>query len=622
MDINYYKKYEPIFGSWNIVRMIGEGSFGQVYEIERNELGTTYKAALKTITIPQSQSELNSVKADGMTDDEVTSYYEGVVQDIINEFVLMAQMKGTSHIVSYEDHQIIKHEEGIGWDILIRMELLTPIFEHLKEKEYTAADVAKMGIDLCKSLELCQKHSIVHRDVKPENIFISPNGDYKLGDFGIARTVEKTTSGLSRKGTFLYMAPEVYLGKAYGATVDIYSLGLVMYRLLNDNRMPFFPEYPKPITHTDRENALIERISGAQLPKPSKAADDLAQIILKACEFDPEKRYRTASEMRKELEMTLKEMEKETTAENSVSISDEFAKALEEEQVKGTDMIEEEVDRIEEKTVDDDNSDISDDVDVEIAEVTPETEETLEVDAVPVSEEESEEGLAADDMIFNMDETVTNEPPAFDENGSEKPILENEETNTEEAEEVEEPKTKSKKSLIIIAAIIVVIIGVVIAIISSSSDEGIQDIAGIEPEIEMMIGDEFAPEYAIEPSEYSDEDMTFTVSDEDVAVVDEDGVITAVGEGEAVMTISAGEYSEEVVIIVKEEEEAEDDSDSDNYAPASSKNKDKKNEAKETQATTETIVTEPTTEPAPDPEPAPAPDPETPVVEQPAGVAE
>ncbi|MBS7366300.1 MAG: hypothetical protein KIG31_06925, partial [Oscillospiraceae bacterium] len=61
MDISYYKKYEPIFGEWSIVREIGEGSFGKVFEIERRDFGYTYKAALKAITIPQSRSEIERI---------------------------------------------------------------------------------------------------------------------------------------------------------------------------------------------------------------------------------------------------------------------------------------------------------------------------------------------------------------------------------------------------------------------------------------------------------------------------------------------------------------------------------------------------------------------------------
>ena len=305
MDINYYKQYEPIFGSWRITRQIGEGSFGKVFEIEREDFGVTYKAALKAITVPASESELLEVKADGMDDASVRIYFGSFVEELVREFALMSRLKGNSNVVSYEDHQVIEHPDDIGWDILIRMELLTPLNRYTSTHAVTRKDVIKLGIDLCRALEMCQKFNIIHRDIKPENIFISGMGDFKLGDFGIARTVEKTTSGLSKKGTYTYMAPEVYKGEAYGSTVDIYSLGIVLYRLLNGNRTPFLPAAPAPITHADRENALARRFSGAPLPAPCHAEGRLAEIVLKACAYDPKERYSSPMQMRQELESIL-----------------------------------------------------------------------------------------------------------------------------------------------------------------------------------------------------------------------------------------------------------------------------------------------------------------------------
>ena len=305
MDINYYKQYEPLFGSWRITRQIGEGSFGKVFEIEREDFGVTYRAALKAITVPASESELLEVKADGMDDASVRTYFGSFVEELVREFALMSRLKGNSNVVSYEDHQVIEHPDDIGWDILIRMELLTPLNRYTSTHTVTRQDVIKLGIDLCRALEMCQKFNIIHRDIKPENIFISGMGDFKLGDFGIARTVEKTTSGLSKKGTYTYMAPEVYKGEAYGSTVDIYSLGIVLYRLLNGNRTPFLPAAPAPITHADRENALARRFSGASLPAPSHAEGRLAEIVLKACAYDPRERYSSPMQMRQELESIL-----------------------------------------------------------------------------------------------------------------------------------------------------------------------------------------------------------------------------------------------------------------------------------------------------------------------------
>lgn len=305
MDINYYKQYEPLFGAWKIVRQIGEGGFGKVFEIGREDFGTTYKAALKVITIPQSPDEIEDVRADGMDDASIESYYYGFVQELVGEFALMAQLKGQSNIVSYEDHSVVRHPQGIGWDIFIRMELLTPLNEYLRKRSISVREVIKLGIDLCHALELCQKYRIIHRDVKPENIFVSPNGDFKLGDFGIARSVEKAASVRSKKGTYKYMAPEVFSGESYDSSVDLYSLGLVLYRLLNNNRLPFLPPAPAPITHSDYENALLKRVGGAALPMPQNASGRLGEIVLKACAHRPANRYSSPVQMRQELEAIL-----------------------------------------------------------------------------------------------------------------------------------------------------------------------------------------------------------------------------------------------------------------------------------------------------------------------------
>ena len=185
------------------------------------------------------------------------------------------------------------------------MELLHPLLPYVYQHPMARRDIIKLGIDICKALELCQRYNIIHRDIKPENIFISDNGDYKLGDFGIARTIERTTSGLSKKGTYSYMAPEVYAGREYGFSVDTYSLGLVLYRMLNKNRGPFLPQPPEAITFSSREQALGRRISGEALPRPFYGEGRLGEIVLKACAFDPKDRYSSPQQLRQELEAIL-----------------------------------------------------------------------------------------------------------------------------------------------------------------------------------------------------------------------------------------------------------------------------------------------------------------------------
>ena len=303
MDNEYYKRYEPFFGSWHIKRFIGAGSYGKVFEIERRDFDMVFTGALKAITIPADKSEYEQVLEAGMDREGASTYFRDYVQELNREIALMSRLKGHSNIVSYEDHQIIPHEDGIGWDILIRMELLRPINDALRQnKSFTRAEVIRLGTDLCRALEVCGQYNIIHRDIKPANIFISDTGDYKLGDFGVARIASASTGASTRAGTVNYMAPEVFRGEKYTANVDIYSLGLVMYQLLNANRMPFYPPYPQPITFSAAEQARARRLAGEALPLPSGAQDALGQLVCKACAPDPAQRFASPLALRKALE--------------------------------------------------------------------------------------------------------------------------------------------------------------------------------------------------------------------------------------------------------------------------------------------------------------------------------
>lgn len=293
---------KSVWPQWELVREIGAGSFGHVYEIHRQDVGGHYRAAMKFISIPQSDSEMREIMTEGMDEKSATAYFQGIMEDLVKEFSMMEKLKGNTNIVSYEDHAVVPHEGRPGWDILIRMELLTPLSVYMEKHPMSEADVIRLGIQMCRALELCGKYNIIHRDIKPENIFVSELGDFKLGDFGIARTAEKTMTGMSRKGTYTYMAPEVYKGEAYNASVDLYSLGIVLYRLLNNYRTPFLPSYPNNIAFSDREDALNRRMRGEPFPDPAHAGKEMGALIRRACAFYPQDRFHSATEMRAALE--------------------------------------------------------------------------------------------------------------------------------------------------------------------------------------------------------------------------------------------------------------------------------------------------------------------------------
>lgn len=290
------------WNGWTIDSFIGEGSFGKVYKIVRNEHGHKYESALKIIRVPRDNAERLSLKNSGMSDADITVYYRGMVKDLAKEVALLSELKGNSHIVSYEDHKIEELENEAGWEIFIRMELVVPLQQYIDEHPLSENEVIKLGSDLCKALEACRRFNIIHRDIKPENIFVSGQGEFKLGDFGIAKQLDDASAAMSKKGAPAYMAPEVYRGEKYDLTADIYSLGIVLYKLLNDGRTPFLPPAPDPIRFRDKEEAVVKRMTGEPFPPPCNASEEAARVILKACAFDPAGRYKNAADMRKDLE--------------------------------------------------------------------------------------------------------------------------------------------------------------------------------------------------------------------------------------------------------------------------------------------------------------------------------
>ncbi|MEN8907151.1 MAG: protein kinase, partial [Clostridiales bacterium] len=131
------------------------------------------------------------------------------------------------------------------------------------------------------------------------NIFVSKNNVFKLGDFGVSRDVTDFSRVSTKVGTISYMAPEVFNGKKYDIRADIYSLGLLLYKLLNHNRLPFLPVYPENFSFENLQNSQIKRYSGETFPKINNCPQDLFNSILKACSFSPLDRFETPREFNK-----------------------------------------------------------------------------------------------------------------------------------------------------------------------------------------------------------------------------------------------------------------------------------------------------------------------------------
>jgi len=263
-----------VMSHWQIDRCIGKGSFSTVYEAHHTD--HLFKSAIKVIH-PTVQY-INIFRTD------VTHRIYHTSELVYRELENMAKLRGNGYIVEYEDHEIVGNPSS-PQNIIIRMELLRPLTDVLRSKSLSREEVVKLGIDICKALEFCHKDNILHCDVKPSNIYLTKWGGYKLGDFSASSSTRGEPRDPEHIGTLKYMAPEVYAGEWFSASIDTYSLGLVMYELLQRTEKSVF----------------YGRLSGTPLPPISNIDQPLQSIIFKACAYNPEDRFSSATEMLSEL---------------------------------------------------------------------------------------------------------------------------------------------------------------------------------------------------------------------------------------------------------------------------------------------------------------------------------
>ena len=293
---NRAKQYGEIFGSWRIGERIHSGFGGktEVFLLKRSHVDWEEESVLKVITIFERSGTENT-----LSKEYKNAYLEEkkeLCKKAEEEVRYMAKLSESPYIVRYLDFQFFDWEEerSFGCDLLIRMERLDTLRTLISQgNSYTEQDVIQIGKEICQALVQCYKESIVHRDIKPENIFRNSYGTYKLGDFGIARMIEESQKASTMTGTPEYAAPEQVnhnISQTYDYRVDIYSLGLTLYELLNENRLPFASSV------SVKKEEVILRIKGKQLEMPSKASEELGQVILKACAYDPRDRYQSAQE--------------------------------------------------------------------------------------------------------------------------------------------------------------------------------------------------------------------------------------------------------------------------------------------------------------------------------------
>ena len=283
---------EEAYKGWKIGKRIGTGSSGTVvYEINRN-YGCKEENVIKIVTLLEER-----VCWEDMTEESRRNYEtqrKKAKEKAVQEVALMYDLKTCENIVGYLDYGFleISDTDGISYVLTIRMFKYKDLDSIAKSKVLSESDIIKIGMDVCNALEACERKGIMHRDIKPGNIFYAEDkdkGKYLLADFGISRIVEKGDLAHTYQGTWQFAAPEQFDGltgrNGYDHRVDIYSLGLTLYYLANNQKFPSCNRYREEI-------APIEGVN-----------PELNRILLKACALSASNRYPEASEMKTDLQI-------------------------------------------------------------------------------------------------------------------------------------------------------------------------------------------------------------------------------------------------------------------------------------------------------------------------------
>ncbi len=253
---------------YEITERVGLGGMAEVYRAQDNVLGRT--VAVKTM-LPQYAADPTFTKR-------------------FRQEAASAAKLQSPYIVSIYDWGLDDETYYIVMEFLRGTDLKTAIQERGAINQRKAAEI---GSQVAQALSVAHAGGVIHRDIKPQNIMIQPDGNIKVMDFGIARAGD---AGLSQTATVLgtahYVSPEQAQGKELTGASDIYSLGVVLYEAVT-GKLPFDGQ--------DAVSVAVKQVN--EVPAAPSTINpnidpSLEAIIMKALEKDPERRFKDASEMR------------------------------------------------------------------------------------------------------------------------------------------------------------------------------------------------------------------------------------------------------------------------------------------------------------------------------------
>ena len=284
------KEYEPLWGEWYVDSLLSEGNLANVYQVRNDK----EEAVIKVIAVPKVQSDVRSGELGIVGTQEIMSgFFSDVVTEFDKELSRTGMLNSVPGVLPYKKYEAFQRSEDIGYDFILLMDKETNLNDYVAKKD----DVTnKEIVDIIKAVGviLFQAHEekIVHKDIKPENIFIDRNGKVRVSDFAIRRKMESYQAGNREKRNTVYSAPEILSEYDYSVNTDIYALGMVLYVLLNDGEVP---------------PGFANRNFKTPVPKPVRATDSLFATVEKAIAYRAKERFSSMEEMLEALEQLTEE---------------------------------------------------------------------------------------------------------------------------------------------------------------------------------------------------------------------------------------------------------------------------------------------------------------------------
>lgn len=242
------------------------------------------KYIVKIISVPASQKQLEALLLTGAYSDpgEAMDYFKELADGIVKEAVLLKKLSRLEGFLPYEDWQIVPMEDNeLGYDVYLYSAYRQSLEKYTRKNLMTHLGAVNLGLDLCAALAICRRAGRIYMDLKPTNIYISEDKEYRIGDLGFASISNLKYTSLPGKYRSAYTAPELHDPMVtLNTTADIYSVGMILYQIYNNGKLPF------------------DAFASAEVyPTPENADYEIAEIIMKAIAPDPADRWQTPIEM-------------------------------------------------------------------------------------------------------------------------------------------------------------------------------------------------------------------------------------------------------------------------------------------------------------------------------------